>query len=618
MENQNYDIISGLVEEGYLSPAQLERARRIHAKLEEKQRLSEVLIRLGYVYESQIKEVMKKHKRNLRLGDFLLEMGFITELNLKKALQIQTIDKKRLGDVLVDQGLISENNLCRALSEQLDCPLIEPVLRVIDKSLMLRSPLNLLKQHCFIPFTRSDEGIIVIFKDPLDDAALKAARQSFGEKIIPAIATRSSLIEALDGFESGVQKVKAQQLEKRDDIVKLVDYIIQSAIDDDVSDIHVEPLAQKLRIRYRKDGVLLQKTEFPKHLQDKIISRMKVMAGADIADRRHHQDGKIDYVYFSNKVDIRFSSYVTVHGENLVLRLLSKKKGLNNLSELGMAPGTLRKYIDEVLMPTSGVVIITGPTGSGKTTTLYSSIDYCNDPSIKIITAEDPVEYIIDGIVQCSINDYIGLTFDETLKAIVRQDPDIVVLGEMRDKNSVETAIQAALTGHKVFSTFHTEDSIGGIMRLLNMDIETFLISSTVLSIVAQRLLRKICPFCKEAYEPEPREILRIGLNPEEIKNYQFYRGAGCQHCHYTGYAGRVGVYELLIMNEAIKNAVLEKMTSYQIRKISVEHSGLVSLLEDGIVKAVNGVTTFEEILKHVPYTGRPRRIEEIMKIVER
>lgn len=617
MENQNYDIINTLVEEGFLSPAQLERARRIHAKLEEKQRLSEVLIRLGYVYESQIKEVMKKHKRSLRLGDFLLEMGFISELNLKKALQIQTIDKKRLGDVLVDQGMISEINLCRALSEQFDCPLIEPDLRVIDKSLMLRSPSSLLKQHHFMPFAKSDDGIIVIFKDPLDEAALKAARQSFGDKIIPAIATRTSLIEALDAFDSGVQKVEAQQLEKRDDIVKLVDYIIQSAIDDDVSDIHIEPMAQKLRIRYRKDGVLIQKTDFPKHLQDKIISRLKVMAGADIADRRHHQDGKIDYVYFSNKVDIRFSSYVTVHGENLVLRLLSKKKGLNNLSELGMAHGTLRKYIDEVLMPTSGVVIITGPTGSGKTTTLYSSIDYCNDPSIKIITAEDPVEYIIDGIVQCSINDYIGLSFDETLKAIVRQDPDIVVLGEMRDKNSVETAIQAALTGHKVFSTFHTEDSIGGIMRLLNMDIETFLISSTVLSIVAQRLLRKICPHCKEGYEPEPREILRVGLSPDEIKNYQFYRGAGCQHCHYTGYAGRVGVYELLIMNEAIKNAVLEKMTSYQIRRISIEHSGLVSLLEDGIVKAVNGVTTFEEILKHVPYTGRPRRIEEIMKIVE-
>jgi len=322
-------------------------------------------------------------------------------------------------------------------------------------------------------------------------------------------------------------------------------------------------------------------------------------------------------MYYNNRLDIRFSSYITVHGENVVMRLLSQKQGLNSLNELGFAPGTMKKFIDEVLMPTSGVVIITGPTGSGKTTTLYSSIDYCNDPSIKIITAEDPVEYMIDGIIQCSINNYIGLTFEETLKAIVRQDPDIVVLGEMRDKNSVEVAIQAALTGHKVFSTFHTEDSIGGILRLMNMDIETFLISSTVLSIVAQRLLRKICLHCKESYEPEPREILRAGLSKDDIKDYTFYRGSGCQHCHYTGYMGRIGIYELLVLNEPIKNAILEKQTSYQIRKISTEHSGLVSLLEDGIVKAIKGITTLDEVNRHVPYSGKPRPIEEIMKIVE-
>ncbi|MEA2102657.1 MAG: ATPase, T2SS/T4P/T4SS family [Thermodesulfobacteriota bacterium] len=619
-EDKSYDICRFLLEEGVIDKDQLKRAQRIHSKLEEKKRLSDVLVQLGYVYESQIKEVMKKHKRHLRLGDFLIEMKFITNDQLKKALKLQKTENKRLGDVLVDAGMINELNLCKALSEQMDCPFIEPDLRIIDKKLLRQISVRYMKQHQFIPFSRDNNGVIVIFKDPMDKDAIKAAREAFGDNIIPAISTKSNIVESLDGYESGTHKVEDFQIQGKkgeQDIVRLVDYILQSAIDDDASDIHIEPLAKKTRVRFRKDGVLVQKTEFPKHLHDMITSRLKIMAGADIANKRHHQDGKIEYTYYSQKIDIRFSSYVTVNGENIVMRLLSKKKGLNDLRDLGFAQGTLKMYIDEVLMPTSGVVIITGPTGSGKTTTLYSSIDYCNDPSIKIITAEDPVEYIIDGIIQCSINDYIGLSFKETLKAIVRQDPDIVVLGEMRDKYSAEVAVEAALTGHKVFTTFHTEDSIGGIIRLMNMDIETFMISSTVLSIVAQRLLRKVCPFCKESYTPEPREILKVGLNPEDIEGYDLCKGAGCRHCNYTGYTGRIGVYEILVLNEPIKDAILEKKTSYQIRKISLEHTGMVSLLEDAIIKVLKGETTFEEVIKHVPYTHRPRPIEEIMKMVE-
>jgi type IV pilus assembly protein PilB len=620
-DHQQKDLGDFLLEEGYITREQLDRAKRIYSKLEIKQRLSEVLLQLGYVYESQIKEVMKKHKRELRLGGFLLEMKFISESDLEKALKLQQTEKKRLGDILIEGGVLSEIKLCKALASQLDCPFIEPDLKIINKNLLKRVDAKVMRQHLFMPFSQAQEGITVMFHDPLNLESLRAAKHIFGNGIIPAIATRTNIVDAIDAYEGGVQKVAFLRIEGEkgeEDIISIVDYLIQSAIDEEVSDIHIEPLAQKVRVRYRKDGVLIQKTELPKHLQEKIISRLKIMAGADIADRRHHQDGKIEYSYYSNKMDIRFSSYITVAGENIVLRLLSKKKGLKDLSDLGFDVGTMKRYVDEVLMPSTGVVIITGPTGSGKTTTLYSSIDYCNDPSIKIITAEDPVEYVIDGIIQCSINEYIGVTYAESLRSIVRQDPDIVVLGEIRDRESASVAIQAALTGHKVFSTFNTEDSIGGIIRLIDMEIETFLISSTVLSVLAQRLLRKICQYCRERYIPSPYELSKVGLTPDDVKGYDFSRGSGCKHCHYTGYAGRIGVYELLILNEAVKDAILQKKTSYEIRRISFEHTGLVTLLEDGIAKVVKGLATFEEVAKHTPYTCRPRKVEEILKLVER
>lgn len=615
-------LIDFLLEEGCITPVQLERARKVHARLEVKKRLSEVLIQLGYIYEKQIREVMKKHKKHLRLGDFLLEMSFITEEALDTALKIQRKDgSKRLGEVLIEQGFINDFKLCQALGDQIECPYVEPDLKLISQVLFKRAPEKYLRSKLFLPFTETPEGITVIFADPLDTTAVAAAREIYGDRIIPAIAPKAAIVNAIDDIVSG-RLAAAKNLSSvptgQDEIVKIVDYLIHSAIEDDVSDIHIEPLANKLRVRYRKDGILIQKTDFPRHLQDKLLSRVKVMAGADIADKRHHQDGKITYHYYGQDFDIRFSSYVTVFGENIVLRILSMRQGLKDLIELGMEQGTMKKYLEEVLEPTSGVVIITGPTGSGKTTTLYSSIDYCNKPSTKIITAEDPVEYIIEGIVQCSINTQIGLTYTETLKAMVRQDPDIIVLGEIRDKLSADVAIQAALTGHKVFSTFHTEDSIGGIIRLIDMDIETFLISSTVLSIVAQRLVRKVCSYCREPYTPDHQLLARMGISQADLGGHTFYRGSGCKHCNFTGYSGRVGLYELLLLNEPVKNTILEKRTAYEIRRVSFETTGLVTLLEDGINKVVQGLTTFEEVRRQVPYTAKPRNIEQLTKLTEK
>ncbi|MFP4580745.1 MAG: GspE/PulE family protein [Candidatus Sumerlaeia bacterium] len=608
-----------LLREKIISPDQLKRAKRVQSKLEIYHRITDVLVQLGYVTQSQIREAMRKSKQDLRLGDFLLEMKLVNQDQLDRALQAQKRSGKRLGYTLCEMGFLDEHGLCNALAEQFDCPIIEPDLRMVDKKLIEPLSIRFLKNYGILPFSKSEEGAVIIMHDPLDQECLKAAAQGLQCKIIPALSTKSQIEAALDSVEAGVLEFEEAQagVETPNNIIRIVDELIRSAIEADVSDIHVEPLAKKVRVRYRQDGVLIHKTDIPKDLQDMLLSRFKILSGMDIAERRRHQDGKISYDYFDQTYDLRMSTYVSVYGETVVLRVLSQKHGIRELAELGFCRRLQNRYIHEVLEPSSGVVVMTGPTGSGKTTSLYSSIAYSNDPSIKIITAEEPVEYVIEGVVQCSVRPEFGLTFGETLKAIVRQDPDIIVLGEIRDKTTAEVAIEAALTGHKVFSTFHTEDSIGGIVRLIDMDIETFLISSTVLSILAQRLLRRICLHCKELYEPTPFELMRIGVDKKEAVDYEFFRGRGCEHCNHTGYRGRVGVYELLVMNEAIRDAVLQKKTAYEIRRISVEETGLLTLLEDGISKVVSGITTIDEVRKHIPYVSKPRKIDTILGLTE-
>jgi type IV pilus assembly protein PilB len=356
-------------------------------------------------------------------------------------------------------------------------------------------------------------------------------------------------------------------------------------------------MKDRLRVRFRRDGVMDQHKDFPKEIAPQLCTRIKVMAQADIAEKRRHQDGRILFVSLRHGInlDMRVSFFITIYGEKVVLRLLNNKGTLLDIKEIGMAPRMLEHFIYEALEIPTGVMIITGPTGSGKTSTLYSCVNYLNDIHTSIITAEDPVEYVIDGISQCSINTKIGVTFEETLRHIVRQDPDIIVLGEIRDQFSAETAIQAALTGHKVLTTFHTEDSIGGLIRLMNMEIEAFLISSTVVCVVAQRLLRRVCPECAEPYIPTPLDLSRLGLTAIDLVGAEFRQGRGCKSCRFSGYRGRAGVFELLVMNEMVKNAILNNKSSYEIRRISIETSGMVTLVEDGLVKGARGLISMND-----------------------
>ncbi len=611
-------IAAALIKEGIVSEKQIARALKVQSLLEEPRQLIDVIVDLGYAKRNAITDAIAKHGSTMRLGEILLEQGIINTSSLEMALTVQREQGIKLGEALIQIGAINERQLLQNIANQAKVPYIEPSFSMIDTALLRGVSPDFLARHDFVPFSKGDDGAVtlVVF-DLHSDSVQRAADELYHGKTIFALGPAECIKSTIDDFrnyrQSEGREVSAK--EQRDAAVNLVEHILTQAVEEGASDIHIEPMTHAVRVRYRIDGVLVYKTDLPSYLLAKLISRLKILAECDIAEHQRHQGGRILFQLGDRAIDMRLSIYVSIHGQSAVLRVLNKDMALVTLDELGMTPSMLLRYRDDVLDPPTGVVLITGPTGSGKTTTLYSSIDYCNNIQTKIITAEDPAEFTIEGIVQCSINDKIGRSFALTLREIVRQDPDIIVLGEIRDKTTADVAIQAALTGHKVYSTFHTEDTIGGLLRLIDMDIETFLISSTVISVLAQRLLRRICLKCAAPYVPNAREVEHMGLTMAEVREYEYKKGRGCSNCSYTGYRGRVAVYELLVLNELVKEAILLKKTAHEIRQISMDTTGLVSMREDGIAKVVKGITTFEEILAHTPRTFHTRPLRQILTL---
>ena len=597
----------------------VEHAKKVQEKLETPKRMLEVLQELGYVNETQIKECLLRNRTSIRIGSLLVELGYISESQLAVALHKQKQDKARprLGEVLVNNNYISAYDLTQVLSIHLGFPYVQPDPSSIDPELLNRNNLPTFIKHNFLPLNRDGERVTVAMSDPLDRYALEAAKGLFGPGVTPVITLERFIKDTFNSLEGKEQAESQIKITSPNQAVDLVDHIIAMAIEKEVSDIHIEPMKTRVRVRFRQDGSLVPIMDIPIEMEAAVVNRVKVMASANITERRRHQDGRIlmDSSKFGREIDLRVSFYVSFFGETIVLRILSKKTELFKVSDLGMGTKILDRFREEVLDAPTGVVIITGPTGAGKTTTLYAAINYANRIDTKIITAEDPVEYVIEGVTQCSINPKLGVTFDETLRHILRQDPDIIVLGEIRDKFSAESAIQAALTGHKVLTTFHTEDTIGGLLRLMNMDIEAFLISSTVISVVAQRLIKKVCPYCRERYTPSPRDIRRLRYQGLDMANFKFMLGSGCEKCEFTGYKGRVGVFELLVLNEYVKEAILARKTSSEIRKVCLETTGLITLVEDGIAKAAKGITSLQEVMRTLPLLEPPRPIEQIQRI---
>ncbi|MCU0595205.1 MAG: Flp pilus assembly complex ATPase component TadA [Desulfobacterota bacterium] len=618
-EDLSLDVVRFLIQEGHITSAQLEYAKNVQEKLDTPKRLSAVLRELGYVEESEIRETLRKNRTGMRLGSLLVELNYISEDQLRATLsqQRQGNSSKRLGELLIENHYITEFELAQALSVQLGYPYVDLRPNMVDPSLAKKASKQFLLTHRILPLGKENGTVRIAMADPLDSTALAAVQEVFGAKLTLCIALESALRESLDTFDRQLSPSKKVEVEEHE-VVKLVNQLLSEALKTGASDIHIEPLAKRTRVRMRKDGSLIQHMELPRDLHASIVARIKVMAKANIAEKRRHQDGRILFEpgAAEQSVDIRASFYVTIFGEKVVMRLLTRKAGLYKVGDLGMGAKVLDRFVEEVLELPTGVVIITGPTGSGKTTTLYASINHCNRVDTSIITAEEPVEYVIEGISQCPIDPKIGLTFEESLRHILRQDPDIIILGEIRDKQSAESAIQAALTGHKVLTTFHTEDSIGGLLRLMNMDIEAFLISSTVVCVLAQRLIKRVCPHCRKSYLPSAKDLRRLQYEPQSIQGYSFSIGAGCSRCSYTGYQGRTGIFEILILNEHVKEAIRKRKTSYAIRRISVETTGLVTLLEDGIVKAARGITSIPEVLRNLPLLDPPRPLDQIHRLI--
>jgi type IV pilus assembly protein PilB len=612
------EIAALLVKEKCLSDEQLAYAIRVKSKLSTSKTLIDIIIELGLVSNDQLRQVLRNNQVNIRIGDLLVELGYLREDELKAALHIQQEgpERKKLGDVLVEHSFIDERKFVETLAYQLGFPLLELEFNTIDRQIFSKVPFNVCQSNFFIPVKRQDDLVLVAFADPLDPHCLATAERYLGRAIESGIATKTSIAEAL----VSMQKSGQADLDFADEntIIGMINSLFESAIEEGASDIHIEPMKDRLRIRFRRDGVMMLHRDLAKEIAPQLTSRIKVLAQADIAEKRRHQDGRI--LFDSRKhgfgLDMRVSFFITIHGEKIVLRLLNKKGAILDIHNIGMAPRMLERFIYDALDTPTGVMIVTGPTGSGKTSTLYSCVNYLNNTSTSIITAEDPVEFVIEGISQCSINPKIGVTFEETLRHIVRQDPDVIVLGEIRDTFSAETAIQAALTGHKVLTTFHTEDSIGGLIRLMNMEIEAFLISSTVVCVLAQRLLRLICSECAESYVPTPVEFSRLGLSPEQLHGATFRSGRGCKACHFSGFRGRMAVFELLVLNEMVKEAILTHRSSHEIRRISTETSGLVTLFEDGLVKAAKGLISIQEVLRDLPRITKPRSLHELKRVL--
>lgn len=542
-----------------------------------------------------------------RLGDLLVESGLISEEQLNSTLRRKLADEK-LGDALLREGYITEQQLIEVLEFQLGIPHINIFQYPIDPDVIQLVPKELAKRHYAMPIRRDKNKLLVAMADPMDYFAIEELRMATGYHIEPAIATKDELFRTITKYydlQESMEEVMGEiatsetldETRVADDdspVVRLVNQIIDNALVQRASDIHFDPQETELRVRYRVDGILRTERSLPKHMQNVIVARIKIMANLNITETRLPQDGRIKTTINFKPVDIRVSSLPTIYGEKIVMRLLDLSNTLNRIDKIGFSETNLEKFTDMLKRP-NGIILITGPTGSGKSSTLYATLNELNSEDVNIITVEDPVEYQMEGVNQIQVNENIGLTFANGLRSILRQDPDIVMIGEIRDTETAEVATRASLTGHLVLSTLHTNSSIEALSRLVDMGIEPFLISSSILGVVAQRLVRRVCRDCGQtvpATEREQQIFSNRGLTIETVR-----RGRGCPSCNMTGYRGRMAIHEVLPIDETIRHLILKTASTTEIRDY-VRKKGMEFLIDDGLKKVKEGVTTTEEILR--------------------
>jgi len=565
-------------------------------------------------------------KKSKKLGETLVGWGIIDANALADALQYAKEHNKRIGEALVELEFCTEDDVAKALASQFGLEYIDLDKHAVNREVLSLIPAKLIEDCQVLPLGEEGGRLKVIITDPLDLETLDLLRFRLNREVVASLAATGKVKRFIDKFvnpegdvlsqtmasidqeapeeEEGTHSSKTLQAEEGDaPIIRLINMIITEAVHTRASDIHIEPMADRVRARYRIDGVCQIRDDIPKHMQGAVTTRFKIMSGMDIAERRVPQDGRIKMKIGAGLIDFRVSALPAYHGESIVLRILRPESVKIGIPALGFAEDDYQKFLKIIQRP-NGIFLVTGPTGSGKTTTLYAALQELNKPDRKIITAEDPVEYNFTGMNQCQVKEDIGLTFAKILRAMLRQAPNIILVGEIRDREVGDVAIQAALTGHLVFSTLHTNDAPSAITRLIDMGIKPFLVASAIQAIMGQRLIRVICAECK-VVDPNPnrRTLKLLGFTESELAGKTIWKGAGCKRCSNTGYRGRVGIFEMLTMNSQLRDLAFNRSPATQLRA-AARANGMRTLLEDGKLKVLAGVTTPEDLLRTTQAEG--------------
>lgn len=571
---------------------------------------------LRQVRNMRVDESVSRDSEQLQLGQLLVQRGLLTEAALALALEEQRRTGQTLGRLLIDAALVKETDLVATLASQLGLTFVDLSDYPVDPGAVGLVSDNLSRRYLALPIGLDNGRLIVAMADPSNVFAIDDIRHVTGREVQAVVATRASIEAAIDKYHrldtdaENISAEAASAVEAEEDlsnirevvedapIVKLVNVVITQAVADRASDIHVEPTEHDVRIRYRIDGVLHEVMRAPKNIQAGIVSRLKIMADVNIAERRIPQDGRVTATVSGREVDLRVATLPTVWGEKIVMRILDKSTALLQLTDLGFLPENMRRYSESYNRP-YGTILVTGPTGSGKSTTLYATLNIVNDESKNVITVEDPVEYRVPNINQIQVNTKAGLTFAAALRSILRSDPDIILVGEIRDRETANIAVQAALTGHLVLTTLHTNDAASSPTRLVEMGVEPFLVGSALDCIVAQRLARRLCDKCKERFQPTRSELFAMGwdldLESEELP--VLYRATGCSKCSRTGYYGRFAIHEVLPVTEEIERIIVERGHTEDLRKVAIAE-GMLTLRQSGLRAVRSGVTSMEEILR--------------------
>ncbi|NBC11698.1 MAG: pilus assembly protein PilB [Planctomycetes bacterium] len=563
--------------------------------------------------------------RGRRLGRILTKKGLITRDQVQEGLSLQQNQKRPLGQILIDLGYVTADDVNMAMASQQGMDVVDLEDYEVTEKIAKLIPAETAQVYQLMPIQYEDKSntLTVALKSADNFRALDDLRLLLGFNVKAVVApaeqidkfiqtfygddeeSLTSLISELsdntemEGLEDRGESIDLDELiqfAEDNKVKRLLNLVLLQAIKDKASDIHFEPFEDEFKMRYRIDGVLYEMIPPPRHLALPIVSRIKVMANLDIAERRMPQDGRIELVVNANPVDLRVAVLPTMFGESVVMRILDRANVSLDLDKVGMRPDDLDTFRQLIHKP-NGIVIVTGPTGSGKTTTLYAALNELNETTEKILTAEDPVEYDIDGLLQVQVNPSIGLTFAKALRSFLRQDPDIILVGETRDLETAQIAVQASLTGHLVFSTLHTNDAPSSIARLLDLGLESFLITATIEGIVAQRLVRTICPRCKESYSPSEEELMQLSLTPEDLDGRKLYRGRGCDYCNQSGYRGRIGLFEIMTLDDEIRELIMQS-ASTQVLRAEARKRGMRTLRQSGLMALYDGQTTIDEVVK--------------------